>query len=122
MTRAFIMTMKRPEQSLGLPVPLARRLPELGRLSWMAALVVLTVAAVGLYIYQVNHTATKSFAMRQLEKQSETLKNSVASLETQAVQLQAMQNLQERVKPFGYVAVDRMDFLDVAKGSYALAK
>lgn len=116
------MTMKRPERSLGLPVPLARRLPELGRLSWTALLLMLTVGAIGLYMYQVNRAATKSFTVRQLEKQVESLRDSVVALETQSVQLQAMQSLQERVKPLGYVAVDRMDFLDVAKGSYALAK
>lgn len=122
MTHAFIMTMKRPERSLGIPMPIGRKIQAVGRMGSLVAMLALTISAVGLYIYQVNRTAEKNYAVRDLEKQSEQLKDTVASLETKAVTMQSLQSLQERVKPLGYVPIDRMQFLDAAKGSYAVAK
>lgn len=122
MNRAFVMTMKRSHETLGLPTPIGRKLSGLGKSTWVTLSICLTIAAAGLYIYQVNSAASKSFTVRDLEKQTERLRNDVMALENQSVKMQAMYSLQERVKPLGYVSIDRMEFLDVSHSSYALAQ
>jgi len=118
----YIMTMQRPQEALGLAAPIGKRIGEIGRMAWMFLLVGLTVAGVGLYIYQVNAAATKSYTVRDMEKKVERLKETVADLETQTVNMQAMHSLQARVAPLGFVPVDKMQFLDVTKGTYAMAR
>ncbi|MBM3205067.1 hypothetical protein FJZ48_03765 [Candidatus Uhrbacteria bacterium] len=122
MNRAFVMTMKRPHETLGLPIPIGRKLAGLGKSTWITLTICLTIAAAGLYIYQVNSAATKSFTVRDLEKQTERLRNDVMALEDQSVKMQALHQLQERVKPLGYVAIDKMEFIDVSHSAYALAE
>ncbi len=122
MNRAFVMTMKRPHETLGIPVPVGRKLGEMGKSTWIAFMVCLTLAAGGLYIYQVNAAASKGFTVRKLEQQAQHLQDEVMALQDQSVKEQALDVLQEKVKSMGYVSVDHMDFVDVAGGSYALAK
>jgi len=122
MHQAFAMTMKRPHEAFGLPTSIGRRLGELGKGAWIVAVVGLTVFVAGFYIYQVNADATKGFAVRDLEIKSTQLQDQVAALEQQSAQMQTLHHLVDQVKPLGYVPVDRMDFVDAAQGSYALAK
>ena len=122
MSNAYIMTMRRPQEALGLAAPIGKRIGEIGRTAWMALLVCFTIFGVGLYIYQVNSSASKGYTVRDLQGHVERLKETVADLETQSVQLEAMHSLEARVAPLGYVAVDHVGFLDAAKGTYALAR
>ncbi len=125
MNQAFVMTMKRPHEVLGLRAPVGRKIGDMGKKvgknAWLALVMCLTVAGAGLYIYQVNASASKGFTVRKLETQRQHLQDEVASLEDQSVKQQAMSTLQEKVKHMGYVPVDWMDFVDIASG-YALAK
>jgi len=122
MSHAHILTMKRPHEALGLPVPIGRRLTNLGKGSWVIFLGSLSVFCVGLYVFQISQTAAKGYALRDLEKQQEYLQESVSALEAQAAELQSMNALQERVKGLGYVPVQHMEYVDVNNHAYALAK
>ncbi len=122
MTRTFMMTVDQPQKAFGLCLSWRQRIAEIGKKGWMGLVIAFTVVAVGVYVYQVNTSATKSFAVRDLERKVEQLQNSVVSLETQIVSLQSMKELQARVKSLNYVPVDRIEFVDAARGSYALAK
>ena len=116
------MTMKHSHQSLGIPMPIGKKLSGLGKSTWMTLAICLTIAAAGLYIYQVNSAATKSYTVRHLQKNVDQLTNDITSLEDQSVQLQSMHNLHARVAPLGYIPVDRVQFIDVSHNSYAMAK
>lgn len=78
--------------------------------------------AMGLHVFQMNKAATKGYTLRDQEKQLERLKATVAELEDTAAKTQALYAIEERVKNMGYVPVDRMEFLDVSRGSYAVAR
>ena len=70
----------------------------------------------------MNAAASKGFQLRALEKQLETVRESVALLEDQVASLQAMDTLKVRVEGLGYVTADQAEFVDVPYSAYALAK
>ncbi len=80
-----------------------------------------TIFFVGMYLYQVNQAASKSFVLRSLEKDMEQLEVTVADLENASAEMQALANVEERLHDLGYVSVDHMEFVDIPRG-YALAK
>jgi cell division protein FtsB len=122
MSRSYAMTMKRPHEALRLPVPVGRKISEAGRMTWGALLIAALVACAGIYMYQINVSASKGFEMRALERKLERLRDTVSALETQASQMQTMKAVEARVKELGYVPVERLEFMDVSRSEYALAR
>ena len=120
MSRSMMLTMKHPQETLGMAVPVGRRIGEAGKASWMAVLVALAMALIGAYLYQINAAATKTYALREREKHLEQLRESVSSLETQAAKGLAMQTLEEQIKTKGFVAVDRVEYLEANRGTVAI--
>ena len=114
--------MKRPQETLGLPVPFGRRLVSMGKGTWMVGLGLVTLLCGGIYIYEVSQAASKSFALRSLEKQRDRLQESVSALEARAAEMQSMRAMQERIQGMGYVPVENPEFIEYTRPSYALAK
>lgn len=121
MSRSFAISLPNPHLALGLPVSKGKRLEVAAKKTWVAVMIALTVFFVGMYLYQVNRAASKSFVLRNLEKDLEELQISVADLENASAEKQSLANVQERLHNLGYVTVDQMEFVDVPRG-YALAK
>lgn len=121
MSRAFALSLKRPHEQLGLPMPVGRRLGEWGKTSSVAVVIGLTVLLASAYIYQVNRSATRSFELRALEKREAQLREQVASLENATIEMQSIHVLEERTRGLGYIPVSQIEMLNEADGQYALA-
>lgn len=121
MSRAYALALRSPHLSLGLPVSMGRKIESFAKRSWIVAIAMITLACVGVYLYQVNRAASKGFTLRNLEKQLDQLSIDVETLENSSARLQALSTVEARVRELGYVRVDRMEFVDVPRG-YALAK
>jgi len=121
MTRTFALSMRRPHETLHLPMPVGRKLSEAGKTAWSLLILGITLGCFGVYIFEVNAAASRGFHLRVLEKRLEALQENVSVLENQSAQTQTLHSLEERVKALGYVPVDHMEFLDSHTG-YAMAK
>ena len=122
MNRAFIQTLRSPHEQFGIPMPIGRRLGDVGRGTWLALMFVLTLGFVGVYVYEVNVSATKGYVMRTLDKKMERLQESVKSLENQTAQQRSIQSIQERLQGENYVPVDKMEYVAPLRDAYAMAK
>ena len=83
MSRPFILSLKHPHEQFGLPMSFGRKLGASGRVASIVLLGAAILFCLGVYIYQVNAAASKGFQLRALEKQLETVRESVALLEDQ---------------------------------------
>lgn len=113
--------MTRPHERLGLPVPLGRRLPQ-GIVGWNLLVAGAMIALVTAYVFQVNLASSRAFALRDVERKVDGLKTNVTSLEDKAATLASVQSLTERATTLGFVPVDRLEFVNPAAGSYAMAR
>ncbi len=116
MPRPFAISLKRPHEHLGLPVPMARRLADVDRGTWLALMIGLVVTALGVYIYQVNESAGKSFELRQLERKVDRLQDTVSALDYKATELTSIHALQGRVAGMGYVPLTNVHYLEDRSG------
>lgn len=114
MSRTLAISLKRPHEHLGLPMPMTRRLADVQSGTWMALLIGGIIACAGVYIYQVNAAASKSFEMRQLEKQAERLQDTVSSLDYKITELRSMHALEGRIQGLGYVPASDVRYLEVS--------
>lgn len=114
--------LRSPQQALGLALPLGKRLAHVAERSWVYLLIGISVIGMVSYVFQMNHTATKGFALRDQERQLERLQITVASLEDQVAQKRAIRSIEDRVSGLGYVAADRMEFIDVSRDGVAVAR
>ncbi len=114
--------------ALAQPMPFARtthvgrRLEKVAKRSWAVGFLVLTAVIAGYYVYQMNATASKGYTLRQLQQRQEQLRMTVVTFENRVAQMQSLRTIEEKVAGLGYVPVDRMEFVDVGRSSYALAK
>ncbi len=115
-------SLRSPQQTLGLALPLSKRLAHVAERSWVYLLIGISVVGMVSYVFQMNHTATKGFALRDQERQLERLQITVASLEDQVAQKRAIRHIESRVAGLGYVAADRMEFIDVSRDGVAVAR
>lgn len=72
------------------------------------------------YVFQMNHTATKGFTLRETEKKLEQLRFSVTDLEDQVAQKRALYSIEQKIQGLGYVEADRIEFIVVKRDGVAL--
>jgi len=122
MSRAHITSLRQPHLALGLSMSKGRKFEKAARNAWVGVFLVLSFLAMAVHVFQMNKAATKGYALREQELRLEELKATVANLEDQAARNQALYSIESRVQGLGYVPVDRMEFLDVSRGTYAVAR
>lgn len=122
MSRSFATTLRQPHIALGLSLAPGRKLEKAARNAWVGVFLALSFFAMAISVFQTNKSTTKGYTLREQESRLEQLKASVAELEDHAAKSQSLATIEERVKGLGYVPVDRMEFLDVSRGSYAVAR
>jgi len=105
-----------------LPTPVGRKIEIAARRSWAIVFAIGAVACMGYQVFLMNSTASKGYTLRNLEKRLDGLHATVMTLENRAAELQALHTIENRIQGMGYVTVDRMEFVDVTRGSYALAR
>lgn len=122
-TRAtYTYSLRSPQQALGLALPLGKRLAHVAERSWVYLLAAISVIGMVSYVFQMNHTATKGFALRDQEYRLERLRTTVATLEDQVAEKRAIHSIESRVTGLGYVAAERMEFVDVSRDGVAVAR
>ncbi len=105
-----------------LPTPVGRKIEVAAKRSWAIVFVVGTIAFMAYQVFLMNSTATKGYTLRNLEKQLDQLHATVMTYENRSAELQALHTIEKRIEGLGYVTVDQMEFVEVARGSYALAR
>ncbi|MCC7357325.1 hypothetical protein IT408_02345 [Candidatus Uhrbacteria bacterium] len=120
-TRAFAIGMMRPHETLGIPQPLGRRLPQ-GIWAWNLTILVATLCLSTLYVFQVNAFASKGYELRNIEHHVESLKTEAMALQDKMTTLTTLQAVSERASALGFIQSDNVIYLNPAAKSYAVAK
>ncbi len=122
MPRGHAIALRQPQVALGLSMPAGKKIAKAAKASWAGAFLMLAAVCASTYVFQMNRAATKGYQLRDLDTQVQTLQDQVTVLEDQAAKKQALHTIEEEVKGMGYVAVDQMEFIDVGRNAYAVAK
>jgi hypothetical protein len=122
MSQGYTLTMTRPHERFGLAQPLGRQLAKHPYLGWYVALWALILASGLTYVGFMITASAKGFQLRDVERRLERLRTDARALETQAATLSSVQQMQERARNLGFVAVDRVEAVNAAGHSYALAR
>src|SRR5689334_21313592 len=120
MSHSYALTMTRPHERFGLAQPLGRRLAQLPSLGWVAALWVVLLAFGFTYISFMITASAKGFQLRDVQRRVERLRTESRALETQVASLSSISQLSARARTAGFVAVDRVEAVNVGSNSYAL--
>lgn len=94
------------------------RLPNVNWLGY--ALAAATVVLGVLYIWQVNMSATRGFAMRDLEQGIEDLTMENDRLSMDVARLQSIESVTTRMKMLGLVEVSTIEYVTPGSGSVAI--
>jgi len=71
-----------------------------------------SIAVLGIsYLVQINGLATRGYQIKELENKIADLSQEKADLELQALSLQSMGTVQEKVSQLGLVSADKPDYL-----------
>ncbi len=118
---AFTLSLARPHEMLGLTQPIGRRLPS-GLMAWNVILLATILLLSCVYVFQVNVAASKTYALRKVEKRMEVLKVETMTLQDKITALASMQALNARAHELGFVPIEQLQFVNPAAQTYALAK
>lgn len=114
--------MTRPHERFGLSQPIGRQLAEHAHLGWYVLLWAAFFACAITYAGFMITASAKGFQLRDVEQRVERLRTDSRALETQVATLSSVQQMSDRAQSLGFVAVQRIDSLNVAGHSYALAR
>ena len=88
---------------------------------YLNIVIVVCIAVVGLfYLLEVNQATTKGYKMRDLEKKIQQVEDANNKLELEVTELQALNNIQERVKSLGMVPTDKVKYIKTPDSSVAV--
>jgi len=121
MAHLYALSMTRPHETLGLPQPFGRRLPQ-GMTAWNMTISVATILSIAAYIVIVNTSAAKGYSLRKAEQNVEALKTETTILQNTMVTLSSMRQLSDSASAMGLIPTDRVEYVTPAAASYALAK
>jgi len=113
--------MVRPHEALGLPQPLGRKLPR-GLVAWNLAIAAFTVVCSVIYVIEVNAAASKGYDLSKAERRVEGLNIDAMALQNKAASMSSIQQLTGKASELGFVAVDKVEFVNPAQKNYALAR
>lgn len=122
MSHPYSLTLTRPHERFGLSQPLGRQLAEHSEMAWYVALWAALLFLAATYVGFMITSSARGFQLRDAESRVERLRTEARSLETQVATLSSVQQLSERAQSLGFVAVERIETLNTAGHSYALAR
>ncbi len=113
--RSFAFTLRRPTETLGLPMPASRRInpASLHKTLALGVLGALFVVSVGVYVSLIGNAAQRTVELRTLERKVEAAKEIVADLDQKIAREQAMPAIEARVRALGFVPIDRSEYVRV---------
>lgn len=81
--------------------------------NWLKVLLFSAIFIIGsLYIWQVNVSATRGFAMRDLDREIEILKTQNDRLQMDVAKLQSIDSVTTRSQMLGLVKIDVIDYVN----------
>lgn len=93
----------------------------LPKMNWAsAALLAITVVLGVLYIWQVNMSATRGFALRDLEQDIEELQLQNDRYHMEVAHLQSIDSVTTRMKMLGLTPVQNVEYVTPGSGSVAI--
>jgi len=107
----YCTTIKCKKFTAGRPVSLVGRIFG-GRKIMTAMVVVVAVAAFGVYLTQINTISTKGFELKNLEKQIAELKDQNEQLQMNLVTKQSMSEIQGQVQKLNMVEASDIKYFD----------
>ncbi len=113
--------MIRPHEALGLPQPIGRKLPR-GLVAWNLAIAALTIACSVVYVIVVNAAASKGYDLSKAESRVDSLNIDAMALQNKAAAMSSIQQLTGEASQLGFVAVDKVEYVNPAQKNYALAR
>ncbi len=122
MARSHVNALRQPQIALGLSLSSGRKLEKAARNAWVGVFLVLAFFAMAINVYVMNQASTKGYSLQEQKNRLDKLKATVADLEDKTARNQSLRTIEERVQGLGYVPADHMEFVDVRKGSYAVAR
>jgi hypothetical protein len=122
MYRAYALTMTRPQEKLGIPQSVSRELALHAPAAWTAFLGIVAVAVVLTYIATIAMSSTRGFQLRDAQNRVDRLQSEARQLETDVAKASSVGSLAARASGLGFVAVDRVNIVNAAGNSYALAR
>ncbi len=120
MTRSFSVSLKRPQDTLRLPLPAARKLVDIGRGWWIGCFALVILFCIGVYLYEVSQSASKGFVMRDLQIRTENLQDNVDVLQRQYASMESLSALQARLSGLQYVPIDHVEYVGSPSVAYAV--
>ncbi len=117
----FATSLTKPHEAFGFAKPIGRRLPQ-GIVAWNIGLLSLTVVCCVAYVVQVNLASAKNYALRDMQTKIDGLKTETMNMQDKIVTLSSMQSLNARAEQLGFAPIDKLEFVNPAAKTTALAR
>lgn len=121
-SRAYALTMTKPHEKMGLPVPFIRQLTQQAPLFWTLLIWTMIVGSLLTYAGLITASSARGFQLRDAENRLERLQSQARSLEMDVARASSIDTLATRAKDMGFVAVSNVESINTAGGSYAFAR
>jgi hypothetical protein len=114
--------MMRPQERFGMTQPLGKQIAQNAYMGWYVLLYAVLFGCILTYVGFMITSSAKGFQLRDAEKRVERLQTESRALETQVAQLSSIQQMTDRAVAMGFVTADRIESVNAAGHSYAMAK
>lgn len=121
-SRAYALTMTKPHEKMGLPVPFIRQLTKQVPLFWTLMLWVMIVGCLLTYAGLITASSARGFQLRDAENRLERLQSQARSLEMDVARASSIDAMATRSKEMGFVAASNVESVTVTGNSYAFAR
>ncbi len=122
MYRAYALTMTKPHETLGLPQPLRCQIAQHASVAWYVLMWAMICGLLLTYIGFITTSAARGFQLRDAEYRLERLQSEARALEMEVAQVSSIHAMSTRASDLGFVAVNRIESVNVAGHSYAFAR
>lgn len=120
MFRSYALTMTRPYEQLGMPIPFFRQLRQHAFLGWYVVVWFFIFGLLLTYIGFITTSSARGFQLRDAESRIERLQSEARSLEMKVAALSSVASMRSLAGDMGFVAMDRIETINVLGNSYAL--
>jgi len=122
MFRSYALTMTRPYEQLGMPIPFIRQLKNHAYIGWYVAVWFALFIVVLTYIGFITTGSAKGFQLRDAESRIERLQSEARGLEMQVATLSSVASMRNKVGDMGFVAITSVTHVNAVGSSYAFAR
>jgi hypothetical protein len=121
-SRAYVLTMTKPYEKLGLPQPFGRRMARHTSVAWYLLIWIVLFGLALTYIGFITTGAARGFQLRDAEHRLETLRSQARALEMDVAKASSIGAMAARADDMGFVAIEHVDTINAAGNSYAMAR